>query len=107
MVKYVKSIDKDSDNRTEFLLCDYPYFDGNDLLAKIFMNQFGVQIGEKIDGMYYTIIKAYKDQMEYVFLWHEDVGNSVYCVPQSKQTNERLEHELSTAIDVLNSMLKK
>lgn len=105
MVKYVKSMD--DKHGQEFLLCDYPYIDGNDLLADIFVREFGAKIGEKIDGLYYILLKVYLDDAEYVFQWHEDIGNLVYAVPQTPQINDKLEKELSRALEVLNGMLKQ
>ena len=74
---------------------------------EIFTSLFGIETVEKIDGFWYIIIKARKDDMEYIFEWHEDVGNCVYCLPQNRKNNKRLENELKQVLEVLNGMIKK
>ncbi len=106
-VDFVKHINRDKKNRMEFLLCNYPYADGSDWLAKFFEKENGLHVTEKTDGIYYSIIKAYKNDIEYTFMWHEDIGNLAYCMPQSPENNKNLENELKAAIKTLNKLLKK
>lgn len=44
---------------------NFDYFDGNDLVAKLFGQEYQMISDEKIDGMYYSIIKLHKDSTEY------------------------------------------
>lgn len=39
---------------------------------------------EKIDGMYYSIIKLHNDSTEYDLIWHEDVGNYIFSLKQDE-----------------------
>ena len=61
---------------------------------------------KKIDGIYYSKIKIYDNMTEYHLIWHEDVGNYMYCINQEKKCLEKLEQELSVITEKLNNMLK-
>ena len=76
-VTYKKHINVDKENRTEFLLVNWDYEDGSDYLAKIFCKEFGMSAEEKVDYIYFSVIKLHLDKINYELLWHEDFGNMI------------------------------
>ena len=56
-VTYKKHINVDNNNRVEFLLINWDYVDGGDYLAKIFCKEFGMSAEEKVDYIFFSIIK--------------------------------------------------
>ena len=74
-VIYKKVINENKENRTEFLLINFDYEDGNDYLAKIFNKEFNMKVEEKKDYIWFSIIKLCKKNTCYELLWHEDIGN--------------------------------
>lgn len=105
-IECIKHINKDENNRVEYLWKNFDYYDGNDFIAQIFSDEFGMKVDEKIDGIYYGIIKLRGNMAEYHLIWHEDVGNYMYCINQEKKCLEKLEQELSVITEKLNNMLK-
>lgn len=59
-VIYKKVINENKENRTEFLLINFDYEDGNDYLAKIFNKEFNMKVEEKKDYIWFSIIKLCK-----------------------------------------------
>ncbi|WP_336164520.1 hypothetical protein [Fusobacterium polymorphum] len=57
---YKKVINENKENRTEFLLINFDYEDGNDYLAKIFNKEFNMKVEEKKDYIWFSIIKLCK-----------------------------------------------
>lgn len=104
-IQAVKHINKDENSRVEFLLADYDYFDGNDLLAKLFCQEYQMLSEEKIDGIHYSIIKLHKDSTEYDLIWHEDVGNYIFSLKQDEASLLELEQRLEVIISKLNEMI--
>ena len=102
-----KHVNTDENNRVEFLLANYDYFDGNDLLSDLFHKKFGFKVGEKLDGIYYSIQKLYSEDTEYNLVWHEDVGNYIYSTQQDEKTLHQLEDRLKFIITDLNSLTNK
>lgn len=102
----VKHINKEESNRVEFLFVNFDYFDGNNLVAKLFEQEYQMLSDEKIDGMYYSIIKLHNDLAEYDLVWHEDVGNYVYSIKQDEDSLLELEQRLKIIIVKLNEMIK-
>ena len=77
----MKHINKYQNNRIEYLFVNFDYFDGNELVANLFCQEYQMSMGEKIDGrIYYSIIKLNKDSIEYNLIWHEDVGNYIFLI---------------------------
>ena len=104
-VQVVKHINHDENDRIEFLLVNYDFYDGNDLVAKLFCREYQMSADDKFDGMYYSIIRLHKGSAEYDLVWHEDVGNYVYCLQQDKAAVDELEHRLKFVIGKINEML--
>lgn len=52
----------DEDKRVEFLLKDFDYIDGNELIAKIMSDEFGFVPAGQIDGIWYKIIRIKKER---------------------------------------------
>lgn len=102
-----KHINKDENNRVEFLFINFDYFDGNDVVAKLFCKEFGMVSDEKIDGMFYSIIKLHKDSTEYNLIWHEDVGNYIFSIDQDDSSINDLENKLEFIAVKLNEVMKK
>ena len=59
-VIYKKVINENKEDRTEFLLINFDYEDGNDYLAKIFNKEFNMRVEEKKDYIWFSIIKLCK-----------------------------------------------
>ena len=106
-VTYKKHIDTEKNNRVEFLLINYDYIDGNDYLAKLFFEECGFIVEEKIDGLWYSIIRIRLDCSVYELLWHEDTGNEIYCLNQTEGENEMLQRRLKKVLDILNDRIKE
>ena len=83
-VIYKKVINENKENRTEFLLINFDYEDGNDYLAKIFTKEFNMKVEEKKDYIWFSIIKLCKKNTCYELLWHEDIGNIIYSLEQDE-----------------------
>lgn len=105
-VTYKKHINIDKNNRVEFLLINWDYEDGGDYLAKIFCKEFGMLAEEKVDYIYFSVIKLYLDKVIYELLWHEDFGNMIYSMEQEKAVVDTLEQRLKVALSILNEKLK-
>ena len=101
-VIYKKVINENKENRTEFLLINFDYEDGNDYLAKIFNKEFNMRVEEKKDYIWFNIIKLCEKNTCYELLWHEDIGNIIYSLEQDEDTVNELELRLQKVLDVLN-----
>ena len=101
-VIYKKVINENKENRTEFLLINFDYEDGNDYLAKIFNKEFNMKVEEKKDYIWFSIIKLCEKNTCYELLWHEDIGNIIYSLEQDEDTVNELELRLEKVLDVLN-----
>lgn len=104
-IQVVKHINEEESNRIEYLFVNYDYFDGNDLVAKIFCEEFQMLSDQKIDGMYYSIIKLHKGSTEYDLIWHEDVGNYIFSLKQDKESIIELENRLDFIISKINDTI--
>lgn len=105
-VIYQKHINVDKNNRVEFLLINWDYEDGGDYLAKIFCKEFGMSAEEKIDYIYFSVIRLYLGKVTYELLWHEDFGNMIYSTEQEEEVVDTLEQRLKVALNILNEKLK-
>ena len=101
-VIYKKVINENKENRTEFLLINFDYEDGNDYLAKIFNKEFNMRVEEKKDYIWFSITKLCEKNTCYELLWHEDIGNIIYSLEQDKDTVNELELRLQKVLDVVN-----
>ena len=101
-VMYKKVINENKENRTEFLLINFDYEDGNDYLAKIFNKEFNMRVEEKKDYIWFSIIKLCEKNTCYELLWHEDIGNIIYSLEQDEDTVNELEIRLQKVLDILN-----
>ena len=101
-VIYKKVINENKENRTEFLLINFDYEDGNDYLAKIFNKEFNMRVEEKKDYIWFSILKLCEKNTCYELLWHEDIGNIIYSVEQDEDTVNELELRLQKVLDVVN-----
>ena len=95
-------INENKENRTEFLLINFDYEDGNDYLAKIFNKEFNMRVEEKKDYIWFSIIKLCEKNTCYELLWHEDIGNIIYSLEQDEDTVNELELRLQKVLDVVN-----
>lgn len=105
-IQVVKHINKEQNNRVEFLLVNFDYFDGNDLIAKLFGKEYQMAADKKIEGIYFSIIKLHKDSDEYVLMWHEDIGNYIFSLKQDEVSINILEQRLGVIVSKLNKMSK-
>ena len=101
-VMYKKVINENKENRTEILLINFDYEDGNDYLAKIFNKEFNMKVEEKKDYIWFSITKLCEKNTCYELLWHEDIGNIIYSLEQDKDTVNELELRLQKVLDVVN-----
>ena len=106
-VIYKKVINENKENRTEFLLINFDYEDGNDYLAKIFNKEFNMKVEEKKDYIWFNIIKLCEKNTCYELLWHEDIGNIIYSLEQDEDTVNELELRLQKVLDVVNIKILK
>lgn len=104
-VTYRRWIHTDRDNRVEFLLINYDYIDGNDYLAKLFQEEYGFIVEDKVDGIWYTIHRIRRGSSIYELLWHEDTGNELYCVNQTEEEVEMLQQRLEKILGILNNRI--
>ena len=91
--------------KIEFLLVNFDYEDGNDYLAKIFCEKYGMVADEKKDYIYYSILNIHANNITYELLWHEDTGNSIYSLEQDDDTINELESRLKNVLDILNKKI--
>ena len=105
-IQVVKHINKDENNRIEYLLVNFDFFDGNDLVAKIFCEEYQMLSDEKIEGIHYSVIKLHKDSTEYDLIWHEDVGNYIFSLKQDETSTIELEQRLEFVVSKVNDMIK-
>lgn len=105
-VTYKKHINANKENRTEFLFVNWDYEDGSDYLAKIFCREFGMSAEEKVDYIYFSVIKLHLDKITYELLWHEDFGNMIYSIEQEGKIVDILEQRLKVVLSILNEKLK-
>ena len=102
-VTYKKCIEQE---KTEFLLINFDYEDGNDYLAKIFCEKYGMIADEKKEYIYYSVLDLHIDNITYELLWHEDIGNSIYSLEQDEDTIDELEERLKTVLVILNEKIE-
>lgn len=105
-VSYRKYINTDENDRIEFLMINFDFFDGNDLLAKLFGENYDMVEDTKIDGIHYSIIKLYSESTEYNLVWHEDIGNYLYSTQQDNVTLDLLEYRLRSIVIKINHRLR-
>lgn len=103
-IAYKKHINTEKDDRVEFLLINYDYIDGNDYLARLFQEEYGFIVDDKIDGWWYSIIRIHLNSSTYEMVWHEDTGNEIYSLYQTKEENEILQQRLERILDIINNI---
>lgn len=106
-VTYKRHVNIEKCNRVEFLLINYDYIDGNDYLAKLFNEEYGFSVGEKIDGWWYSIIRIQLDASIYELVWHEDTGNEIYSLSQTQKENDILQERLTKVLLILNNQIRE
>ena len=106
-IRVVKHINKEENNRIEFLFVNFDFYDGNDLIAKILCEKYKLIIEEKIDGMFYSIISLSEKDKKYKLVWHEDIGNYFYSECQNKKTLNQMQEMVGELVRELNSEFEK
>jgi len=71
-------------------------------VVKLFCQEYQMMSDEKVDGMYYSIIKLHKNSIEYDLIWHEDVGNYIFSLQQDETSINELEQKLEVIVSKLN-----
>ena len=97
----------DKDDRVEFSFINFDYIDGSDAIAKILHKKCGVIVGEKFDGIYYSVIPLSDGEYKHKLVWHEDVGNYVYSEDQSDESVARLRELAGIAVAEINDKIEK
>jgi len=105
-ISFSEYINEDENNRVEFLFDNFDFFDGNDLTVKILNEKCGVEIGEKIDGIWYTIIPLHYNGDEFKLVWHEDVGNYIYSESKEDESIKKMRKLVQIAVDELTQIIK-
>lgn len=106
-VTYKKFVNIEKNNRVEFLLINFDYIDGSDYFARLFFEEYGFIVENKIDGWWYSIIRIHLENSTYELLWHEDTGNEIYCLNQAEEENEMLQRRLERVLYILNNRIKE
>ncbi len=101
-----KKYNNDAKKRTEFLIVNFDYVDGNDYLSKLFHKEYGFSVDEKIDGIWFNIVRISLKDCVYEMLWHEETGNSIYSLNQSETENLLLQSRLEKIIEILNTEIQ-
>ena len=84
----------------------YDYINGNDYLARLFQEEYGFIVDDKIDGWWYSIIHIHLSNSTYEMVWHEDTGNEIYSLCQTKEENEILQQRLEKILYILNNRIR-
>lgn len=105
-VTYSKVKNQNKKNRIEFWINNFDYEDGNDYLSKIFCEEFGMTSEEKVDYIYFSVIRLHLDNITYELLWHEDIGNVIYSSVQETNIVNTLEQRIKIVLSVLNQRLE-
>ena len=100
-----KHINREENNRPEYLFVNYDYYDGNDLAAKILHEKCGLKVGDKIEGEYFSIIPLYENDWQYILIWHEDIGNYIFSEKQGGVKN--LEKYVKVIESELNRLIQE
>lgn len=95
----------DEYKRVEFLLKNFDYIDGNELIAKIMSDEFGFVPAGQIEGIWYKIIRIKKNDLFYELMWLEDLGNSIYSLTQNDYENDLLESRMNKVVEILNAKI--
>ena len=94
-------------NEVDFMLVNFDYINGTDIIAKLLCKKFNMRAEEKLEGIWFSIIKVYDDSVEYDLIWHEDVGNYITCKRQDQQTLLQLETRLEQILKEINDEIKE
>lgn len=62
------------------------FINENNLITKLFYQEYQMLSDKKIDEIHYSIIKLHKDFTEYDLIWHEDVGNYIFSLKQDENS---------------------
>ncbi len=103
-VSFKKYYDK-NDNRIELLLINYEYYDGIELIVQIFTEEFGFEVVNQFDGIWFKKIQIKQNESIYELLYHEDIGNSIYSLNQTDYENMLLETRMNKVVDILNKIM--
>ena len=89
------------------MLVNFDYINGIDIIAELLCRKFNMHAKEKIEGIWFSIIKVYDDSVEYDLIWHEDVGNYITCSKQDEETLSQLESRLEIILREINDGIKE
>lgn len=102
-IKLIRHINQDKQNRIEVLFQGFPYIDGNELIAKYMEENLNVKMTERVDELYYSVMRLQRENIEYILVWHEDVGNYGYCVPSTEDNLSQFEDDLTKTFEAIYS----
>ena len=94
-------------NEVDFMLVNFDYINGIDIIAELLCRKFNMHAKEKIEGIWFSIIKVYDDSVDYDLIWHEDVGNYITCSKQDEETLSQLESRLEIILREINDGIKE
>jgi len=103
-IDLVSHVNEDK-NRVEYLFVNFDFFDGNEIIAKKLKENYGMDVIDKTDGIFFNTIKLKKGKEEYCLMWHEDVGNYAYTLSQDRRINKEFKNMLNETIRELNDLL--
>ena len=64
-----------------------------------------MQADKKVEGIFFDFIKVHTNDIEYVLIWHEDIGTLLYNLNQNTDNIAQLEAQLSAIVQEINSSL--
>ena len=102
-IRYVKHVNVDNGN-TEFLLVNYDFRDGIEIVADYFKEKYSMNIKDVIDGIWFKMIKLEDTEKEYHLYWDEDSGNYLLSVQQDDASIHNLENKVIEAVEYLNKV---
>lgn len=106
-ISYTTHINENKGNRVEFWITNFDYIDGSDCIAKLFCKEYGMKMGDKLEGIYFSIIRIFSNTEIYEVLWDEDIGNSIYSVKEDEASITELEIRLNYILDKFNRQLEE
>ena len=60
-----------------------------------------MHIEGQLEGIYFNTIRLKSKDAYYELLWHEDIGNVIYCLDENIESIEKLERRLGVVLEQL------
>lgn len=99
-IKIIEVNDEIND-RIVLSFCNFDYYDGIDLIAKIISKKFDDSIVQRLDNVSGRLLVMQSEKYQYVLSYDETYGNDVYSL--NKSFHNDLKGKLRIVIDELNT----